>query len=99
MSKQQEGQLPNIIFILADDLGYGDVACYNPESKVPTPNLDQLNREGMHFADAHAPSTVCTLAEKSTWVTSSTWEITSMREPQRPDADVFPVHRRKRQKE
>ena len=53
-------QNPNIILILADDLGYGDVACYNPESKVPTPNLDRLSREGMSFTDAHAPSTVCT---------------------------------------
>jgi len=51
---------PNILFILADDLGYGDVGCYNPESKVPTPNLDQLAREGMRFTDAHSPSTVCT---------------------------------------
>ena len=53
-------QNPNIILILADDLGYGDVACYNSESKVPTPNLDQLSREGLTFTDAHAPSTVCT---------------------------------------
>ena len=51
---------PNIILILADDLGYGDVACYNPESKVPTPNLDRLARNGMRFTDAHSPSTVCT---------------------------------------
>ena len=52
--------MPNILVILADDLGYGDVACYNPESKVPTPNIDQLAREGMRFTDAHSPSTVCT---------------------------------------
>ncbi len=52
--------LPNILFILADDLGYGDVGCYNPESKVPTPNLDRLARQGMRFTDAHAGSTVCT---------------------------------------
>jgi arylsulfatase A-like enzyme len=51
---------PNIVFILADDLGYGDVACYNPESKVPTPNLNRLADEGMLFTDAHSPATVCT---------------------------------------
>jgi arylsulfatase A len=51
---------PNIVFILADDLGYGDVRCYNTESKVPTPNIDRLAREGMRFTDAHSPSTVCT---------------------------------------
>ena len=51
---------PNIIFILADDLGYGDVACYNAQSKVPTPHLDRLSREGLTFTDAHAPATVCT---------------------------------------
>jgi arylsulfatase A-like enzyme len=51
---------PNILLILADDLGYGDVRCYNAASKVPTPNLDRLAREGMRFTDAHSPSTVCT---------------------------------------
>ncbi len=51
---------PNIVFILADDLGYGDVGCYNPECKIPTPNIDRLAREGMRFTDAHSPSTVCT---------------------------------------
>ena len=56
MSKEN----PNIILILADDLGYGDIGCYNPESKVPTPNLDRLAQEGLMFMDAHAPSTVCT---------------------------------------
>ena len=55
-----EARKPNILFILADDLGYGDVACYNPESKVPTPNLDRLAEQGMRFTDAHSPSTVCT---------------------------------------
>ena len=51
---------PNIVVILADDLGYGDVACYNPESQVPTPHLDALAAAGMRFTDAHSPSTVCT---------------------------------------
>ncbi len=58
--KETNLENPNILFILADDLGYGDVACYNPESAIPTPNLDQLAREGMRFTDAHSASTVCT---------------------------------------
>ena len=51
---------PNIVLILADDLGYGDVGCYNPEAKAPTPNIDRLASDGMRFTDAHSPSTVCT---------------------------------------
>lgn len=51
---------PNILLILADDLGYGDVRCYNDQSKVATPHLDRLAREGMRFTDAHSPATVCT---------------------------------------
>ena len=51
---------PNILLILADDLGYGDVQCYNPESKIPTPHCNRLANEGMLFTDAHSPSTVCT---------------------------------------
>ncbi|MEZ5300449.1 MAG: sulfatase-like hydrolase/transferase [Verrucomicrobiales bacterium] len=51
---------PNIIVILADDLGYGDVSCFNPESKVRTPHIDRLAAGGMRFTDAHSPSTVCT---------------------------------------
>lgn len=51
---------PNILFIYADDLGYGDVSCYNPDSKVATPNIDRLATDGIRFTDAHSPSTVCT---------------------------------------
>ncbi len=54
------GKKPNILIILADDLGYGDVRCYNDQSKVATPHLDRLAREGMLFTDAHSPCTVCT---------------------------------------
>ena len=50
---------PNIIIILADDLGYGDPQVYNSESRIPTPNIDQLAREGMRFTNAHTPSSVC----------------------------------------
>ena len=51
---------PNIIVILADDLGAGDLSCYNPESKITTPHADRLAAEGMRFTDAHTPSAVCT---------------------------------------
>ncbi len=51
---------PNIVFILADDMGVGDVSGLNPEAKVSTPNLDKLIANGMHFTDAHTSSAVCT---------------------------------------
>ncbi len=51
---------PNIIYILADDMGYGDVSAYNPSGKIKTPHIDRLAKEGMMFTDAHSPSAVCT---------------------------------------
>jgi arylsulfatase A len=51
---------PNIVLILADDLGYGDLSCQNPDSKIRTPNLDRLATQGMRFTDAHAASALCT---------------------------------------
>lgn len=51
---------PNVVLILADDLGYGDVHCYNPERcKIATPNIDRLAAQGMRFSDAHSSSAVC----------------------------------------
>jgi arylsulfatase A len=51
---------PNIIFILADDQGFGDVSALNPDSKIPTPNIDRIANEGMIFSDGHSSSSVCT---------------------------------------
>jgi len=51
---------PNIIFIMTDDMGYGDASCYNPDSVIRTPNIDKLASEGVMFTDAHSPSAVCT---------------------------------------
>jgi arylsulfatase A len=51
---------PNIVWIMADDLGYGDLSCLNEGSKIQTPNLDRMAREGVTFTDAHSPSAVCT---------------------------------------
>lgn len=51
---------PNIIYILADDMGYGDMGCNNPASRIPTPHLDALASQGVRFTDAHAGSSICT---------------------------------------
>jgi len=50
---------PNIVIILADDMGWGDLGCYNRESKTPTPNIDRLADQGIRLTDAHAPASVC----------------------------------------
>src|SRR4051812_38169281 len=50
---------PNIVILLADDMGYGDVSIQNADSKIPTPNLDRLAREGTRFTDAHSSSGIC----------------------------------------
>jgi arylsulfatase A-like enzyme len=60
MQAQAGPKLPNIVFILADDLGYGDVRAMNPQSKIPTPNIDRIAQAGITFTDAHSPSSVCT---------------------------------------
>ena len=49
-------ELPNVLVILADDLGYGDPGCYNRDSKIPTPAMDAFAAEGMRFTDVHTPS-------------------------------------------
>ncbi|MFK7788116.1 MAG: arylsulfatase [Phycisphaeraceae bacterium] len=51
---------PNIVYIMADDQGWGDANCNNPDSPIPTPGIDRIAREGMRFTDAHSASAVCT---------------------------------------
>jgi arylsulfatase A-like enzyme len=60
MRAQAAEHNPNIVVVLADDLGYGDPGCYNKDSRIPTPNIDRLAAQGMRFTDAHTPSSVCT---------------------------------------
>jgi len=55
----KKDKLPNIVIIYADDMGFGDLNCQNPTSKIPTPHLDQLAAEGMRFTDAHSSSGIC----------------------------------------
>ena len=58
-SKPRQKGTPNIIVILADDLGYGDPACFNPRFKIATPNLDRMATNGLRLLDAHAPGPWC----------------------------------------
>lgn len=59
-STSEQESRPNIVYILADDMGYGDVSCYYADGKTTTPNIDRLASQGMRFTDAHSPSSVCT---------------------------------------
>ena len=54
----QKTSKPNVVIIYADDMGYGDLSCQNPDSKISTPNLDRLASQGMRFTDAHSASGV-----------------------------------------
>jgi arylsulfatase A len=55
-----DAKRPNVLILYADDMGYGDLNIQNPDSKIPTPNLDRLAREGMRFSDGHSSSGICT---------------------------------------
>lgn len=59
LTSARAGDKPNIVVVLADDLGFGDLSCNNPLSKIVTPHADRLAAEGMRFTDAHTPSSVC----------------------------------------
>ena len=67
---------PNIVYILADDMGYGDLSCLNAQSKINTVYLDQLAAEGMLFRDAHASSAVCTPSRYSILTGRYNWRST-----------------------
>jgi len=74
-------QRPNIVILFADDMGYGDPGCYNPNSKIATPHIDRLAREGMRFTDAHAPGPLCH---------PSRYGLMTGRYPFRTDVSVWP---------
>lgn len=64
---------PNIIFILSDDIGWGDFQCYNPKGKIPTPSIDRLARQGMRFTDAHTPAALCAPTRYTVVTGNYTW--------------------------
>jgi arylsulfatase A-like enzyme len=74
--------MPNILVVVVDDMGYGDAGCYNPNSKIPTPHIDRLAREGMRFTDAHAPGALCH---------PSRYGLMTGRYPFRTDVSVWPT--------
>jgi arylsulfatase A len=58
-AQEQKRRPPNLVIVLADDMGIGDPGCYNPQSKIATPHIDKLAAQGMRFTDMHSPSAVC----------------------------------------
>lgn len=67
---------PNIVYILADDMGYGDLSCLNSHSKIRTDHLDRLREEGMAFSDGHSTSAVCTPSRYSILTGRYNWRST-----------------------
>ena len=76
VEETETAKMPNIIYVLADDLGYGDISAFNPEGKIQTKNLDRLAAEGMRFTDAHTSSSVCTPTRYSILTGRYNWRST-----------------------
>ena len=70
---------PNVVYVLADDLGYGDIACLNPEGRIKTPHVDALARDGMVFTDAHSSSAVCSPSRYSILTGRYNWRSSLQR--------------------
>ena len=75
---------PNIVLILADDLGYGDVGVYSPDSKIPTPRIDQLAHEGVRLLDAHSPSSICSPSRYGVLTGREPWRESHVQHSLRP---------------
>jgi len=92
-----QNKLPNIIIIYADDMGYGDLNCQNPDSKIPTPNLEQLASEGMRFTDAHSSSGICSPSRFALLTGSYHWRrqheiVSAFGKPFFKDTDITLAH-------
>ncbi len=79
-AERSVAQRPNIVYILADDLGYGDVRCFNAQGKIATPHLDRLAAAGVRFTDAHSSSAVCTPTRDGILTGRYNWRWRSSRE-------------------
>ena len=92
-SHEKEQGRPNIVILYADDMGYGDLNIQNPDSRIPTPYLDQLARDGMRFTDAHSSSGVCSPSRYALLTGTYHWRrqhsiVNSFGKPFFTDADI-----------
>ncbi len=69
---------PNVVIIMADDMGYGDLGSYNPNSGISTPHMDAVASQGMRFTDAHSPSAVCTPTRYGLLTGRYAWRVPSL---------------------
>ncbi|MBD3267264.1 sulfatase-like hydrolase/transferase [bacterium] len=104
-AKSEGGQPPNIVLIMADDLGYGSVGCYGAASKaVQTPHIDRLARGGVRFTDASTPSSVCSptryglLMGRYPWRTRMKYGVVNVGDPLLPDPKRMSLARFLKQK-
>ena len=81
--RAESSDQPNVVIILVDDMGYGDLGCYNTQSKITTPAIDSLARDGMRFTDAHAAGPLCHM---------SRYGLMTGRYPFRTDVSRWPRH-------
>ena len=82
-------KLPNIVYILADDMGYGDVSCLNPDSKLNTVNIDAMARGGMRCTDMHSTSAVCTPSRYGILTGKSATVIQGLKRISKPGLRVY----------
>ncbi|MEP4079674.1 sulfatase family protein [Haloferula sp.] len=82
----EEALKPNIVFILADDLGYGDLSSYGA-TKISTPNIDKIGEQGMKFTDAHAAASVCSPSRYGFLTGRSPWRLEKKGNGYRIDSD------------
>ena len=79
---------PNVVYILVDDMGYGDVSALNPDGKIPTPNINRIAKEGMTFTDAHTSSACCTPSRYSIMTGRYSWRTELKRGVVRSESDA-----------
>jgi len=82
--RSTRGARPNIVLILADDLGFGDVGVYAPNSLIPTPYIDQLARDGVRLLDAHSPASICTPSRYAILTGADPWREVRVRNSLQP---------------